>query len=219
MYDIHDHILLTGKPKELSRFGIEAIGVTMSDSYDFKLYEELKKKTEIKTFSVLEIHATTAGDVKKGVAKYRNKVDMIIVHAKDQKATRAAAEHKDVDAIAHAFLDQTSAREAARNSVAIEINLRDFLNLSGMRRAIWISKLNFNLELARKYKTPIVITTGAWDIYDLRSPKQILALAEVLGLTNAEAKRALFEEPRKILKRSQDKKKGKTIGKGVKIVK
>ena len=216
MYDIHNHILLTGDSKGLQRFGIEAIGVAMSDSYDFKLYGELREKSEIEAFSVLEIHASNAGQVKNGVAKYRDRVDMIIVHAKDQAATRAAAEHKGVDVIAHAFLDQISAREAGKNNVAIEVNLKDLLGLSGMRRAIWISKLNFNLELARKYKVPLVVTTGAWNTYDLRSPRQIQALAEVIGLNKAEAKRAIFGEPRAILKRSREK---KTAQKGVKIVK
>lgn len=203
MYDLHNHLLLKNNAKTLEYFKVKGAGVIFADSFDEKKFSELKKNSAIDLFSGVEIHAERKGDVKRGIDKFRKKVDLILVHAQDPRAMRTASENKKVDVIAHAFLDQTAAREARKNGVAVEINFRDFLGTYGMKRAIFLSKLSFNLNLARKYKIPVVLTTGAHSIYDMRSPNQITALAECIGLTPVEAKKGITEVPRKIVEKNK----------------
>jgi ribonuclease P/MRP protein subunit RPP1 len=164
MYDLHNHLLPKTSSEELERFKFKNFGVIFSskEKFDLKKFSELKKQSPFNLFSGIEIHASRSGEVKSRVDKYRKQVDFVMVHASDQRAIRAAAENKYVDVIAHAFIDQTAAREAGKNKVAIEINLKDILSIYRMKRAVLLSKIKFNLDLARKYKIPLILSTGAY---------------------------------------------------------
>lgn len=219
MYDLHNQTLLNNPALDLKRFGFRRAGVIFQNNYDPNEFKAIKEKSELELFSGVEITAERAGEVKKAAQKFRNQVDVIMVNAKDNRAMRAAAEDKNVDVISHAFVDQTAAREAAVHNVALEINLRDIISVYGMKRAVLISKIRFNLNLARKYKVPLLLTTGAKSQLDMRSPRQIMAVAECIGFTHDEAKAALTDIPKNILERRKAEKAGEILGKGVKRVK
>lgn len=223
MYDLHNHLLLKNSFEALQHFSLSGVGVTFSDSYDSKKFSELKQKAlqsnkNLDIVSCIELHASRSGELKNKIDKFSGMADVILVHAKEPNAVRAAAESSDVDIISHAFIDEVTAVEAAKNNVAIEINLRDILSMYSTKRAILLSKINFNLELARKHGIKIVISTGAQSLYDMRSPKQIIALAECIGFTHKEAKKAVFETPKKIVEGNRAKRMGKIIAEGVKIL-
>ena len=108
---------------------------------------------------------------------------------------------------------------SAANNVALEFDLADFLGVYGMKRATMVSKLQFNLELARKYKMPLILASGAQNVYGLRNATQIIAFAESLGFKHEEAKAAVLKTPFELVKRNREKRKGIEIEDGVKIVK
>ncbi|MFH1424162.1 MAG: RNase P subunit p30 family protein [archaeon] len=219
MYDLHNNLLLTNSECDLRRFGFRKAGVVFADKFEPEKFRALKENSELELFSAVKINSNNPGQMRKAVEKFRNQVDVILVHTKDNATMRAVAESNQVDVIAHAFVDQTSAREAAAHNVALEINLKDILAVYGMKRAVLLSKIRFNLNLARKYKTPMLLTTGASELKDMRSAKQIIALAECIGFTHDEAKRALNEVPAGIIEKSRAQKRGEEIMDGVRRVK
>jgi len=222
MYDLHNFILTRNEEqaKYLPQFGISGVSVIYENSFDFAAFKKLKERhLNLDLVSAVEVTANRKGEVKKAIDKFRNSVDLIIVNAQDNDAMRAAAENSSVDFISHAFVDQTSARECAENNVGLAFDVSDFLDAFGIRRATLISKLHFNLELARKYKIPILLVTGAQNVFGLRNPMQIIALAESFGFKHKEAVRAVMETPLEIVKRNRDKEKGIEVGDGVRIVK
>ncbi|MDP7282662.1 MAG: RNase P subunit p30 family protein [Candidatus Undinarchaeales archaeon] len=200
MYDIHNKTLLK-EDLDASRFSIKSLGVVFSNRFNPEEFAKIKSKTKANVFAAVELKPKSAGELKEQVKRNRKNVDVILVDATDVQIARAAAQMSDVDVISHAFVDQPTARDAAKNNVALEINLKDILQVYGMKRAILISKINFNLKLARKYKTPLVITTGAESIYDMRSPKQIMIFMEAIGFKHDEAKKAIFTTPKKIVEK------------------
>ncbi len=222
MYDLHNFILTRNEEHSnyLSRFGIKGISVIFENDFDFRRFKELKERyTNFDLISAVEITADKKGKIKKAIEKYRNNVDLLIVNAKDAESMRAASESSEIDFISHAFVDQTAARDCAANKVALEIDIADFLGVYGMKRAIMISKLQFNLDLARKYKIPLLIGSGAQSVYGLRNATQLIALAETLGFKHEEAQKAVLKTPFEIVKRNRDKRKGIEISEGVRIVK
>ncbi len=210
MYDLHNFIL-TRKEEHaqyFSQFGIRGVSVISENDFDFKKFRELKEKySNLDLVSTVEITAERKGEVKKAIDKFRNQVDLIVVNAKDTRAMRAASENSEIDFIVHAFVDQTAARDCAANNVALEFDIADFLGVYGMKRATLISKLQFNLDLARKYKIPIILASGAQNVYGLRNAMQIIAFAETLGFKHEEAKTAALRNPFQLVKRNRERSK------------
>ena len=222
MYDLHNFILTRSErdAQYLPQFGIKGVSVIFENNFDFAAFKKLRERyPEFDLVSAIEVTAERKGEVKKAIDKFRNNVDLIIVNAKDNNAMRAASERGEVDFISHAFVDQTSARGCAENNVGLAFDVVDFLEAFGIRRATLISKLHFNLELARKYKIPILLTTGAQNVFGLRNPTQIVALAEAFGFRHEEAVKAVMQTPLEIVKANRDKKQGIEIGEGVRLVK
>ncbi len=100
-------------------------------------------------------------------------------------------------------LNQVLAKAAAENGVAIGLTLRPLLNSRGSRRIRLLSDLRANLDLARKYEVSLVLSSDAMSCFDLRSPMEALALAEICGLEEDEAIDAMSTVPEKIISRNR----------------
>ncbi len=224
MYDIHNQILVKGDNLEfLKHFRLRGVGAIFKNSFNTKKFLEIKERLnkqypKLDVISGIEIHASKKSQIKKAIEEYRNRVEVILVDCKEPRAMRAASEMGEIDIISHAFVDQSAARECAKNNIALEINLKDLISVYGIKRANLISKIRFNLSLARKYKVPLILTTGADSIYDMRNQRQIIALAECIGFKHEEAKKALIDTPKRIIKTNREKISGKIIVEGVKRV-
>ncbi len=142
------------------------------------------------------------------IGKFRKSVDVLIVHGGSETINRAALENQRVDILNHPAFDKSSglnqvlAKAAAENDVAIGLTLRPILYSRGPRRVRLLSDLKANLDLARKYDVSIILSSGAMSCFDLRSPMETLALAEVCGLEENEALEAMTIVPERIISRS-----------------
>ena len=221
MYDLHNFIL-TRKEEQVpyfQKFGIRGASVVFENNFDFGKFRELRDRYKnLDLVSAVEVVAERKGEVKKAIDRFRNQVDLIIVNAQDARAMRAASEYTEVDFIARAFVDQTAARDCAKNNVALEFDIADFLGTYGMKRATLISKLQFNLGLARKYKIPVLLGSGAQNVYGLRNAMQLIAFAESLGFKHEEAKAAVLKTPIKIVRKNRERRKEIEVMEGVRIV-
>jgi len=143
------------------------------------------------------------------IGKFRSSMDVLIVHGGSEAVNRAALENPRVDILNHPAFDRSSglnqvlAKAAAENGVAIGITLRPLLHSRGSRRIRLLSDLKANLELARKYDVSLVLCSDAVSCFDLRSPMEMLALAEVCGLGEDEALEAISAVPEKIIARNR----------------
>jgi ribonuclease P/MRP protein subunit RPP1 len=139
------------------------------------------------------------------IGKFRKSVDVLIVHGGSETVNRAALENPRVDILNHPAFDRSSglnqvlAKAAAENGVAIGLTLRPILHSRGSRRIRMLSDLRANLALARKYDVSIVLSSDALSCFDLRSPMETLALAQICGLEEGEALEAISTVPEKIL--------------------
>jgi ribonuclease P/MRP protein subunit RPP1 len=142
------------------------------------------------------------------IGKYRQSVDVLIVHGGSETVNRAALENPRVDILNHPAFDKSSglnqvlAKAAAENGVAIGLTLRPLLHSRGSRRIRLLSDLRANLDLARKYDVSLVLSSDAVSCFDLRSPMETLALAEVCGLEEDEAIDSISTVPEKIISRN-----------------
>ncbi len=178
---------------------------------------------EIQILNGVEIHPKNSQDLKRKLQKFRKKADVLMVHGGDLKINRAACEDPRVDILCHPYrarrdsgVNHVLAKKAAENRVAVEFNLKYLFKTRFSHRYRVLSQFRDILKLQRKFKFPLIITSGAHSIYDLRSPFDVMALTRCFGMNKEEAYTALYETPRQIIEKNRLK--GRIIAEGVVLV-
>ncbi len=158
----------------------------------------------------VEIYAKNPEDLKKKVQKFRKKVDVIIVNGGNIKINRAACEDPRVDILVNPFktrrdsgINHVIAKKAAENEVAVEIGLNHIINTRLSLRAKMLSNFRQIIKLKHKFKFPLITTSNAHSIYNLRTPEDIITLLRCLGLTSQEAKNSLSQNPLQIYEKKK----------------
>ena len=179
------------------RYGYAGIAITNHD--EAVVPEPLESNT---VFTGVEIHAQSVVELKRKIKRYWGNVALVAVHGGDDKINRAAVENPKVDILAHpcgekgeSGLNHVLVRYAADNGVAIDFNMNALIRSRRGDRARVIGKMRDNLKLVRKYNAPMILTSHAHSIYDLRAPRELIALATLFGMTKEEATSALCDIP------------------------
>ncbi|MDY6964386.1 MAG: RNase P subunit p30 family protein [Halobacteriota archaeon] len=149
---------------------------------------------------------SSVSKLKDEIRRFRPKVTVLSVHGGDERINRMAVEDRRVDILCHPEevdgpgLNHVLARSATKNGVAIEFNIGEIIHNRGRSRSRILSFMAKNLKLARKYDVPMVLTSSANSIYDLRAPREMMALASLFGMTGEEALIALSLTPQQIIR-------------------
>ena len=77
--------------------------------------------------------------------------------------------------------------------------------------------MEHNIKLAKKFRAPIILCSGAVSHFELRSPQCLISMANQLGMELANAKNSISKVPEKILNQIKERKSGKWISPGVKV--
>ncbi len=138
-------------------------------------------------------------------AKRRNLNALLYVQGGDMRINRAAIEG-EVDALVSPWLgrkdpgfDHTLAGMASRRGVAVGFSLSPLLRSKPYERALTLRFMMKTWELVRKYRVPRFITSSAEDRWEVRSPRDLMALGVSLGMEVPEARASLNFYPKRIL--------------------
>jgi ribonuclease P/MRP protein subunit RPP1 len=196
--------------KEAERLGYSGIGLTRyfeDFNSDFlKQFDILKANSNIIIKKCVEIFCKHPEDLRKKVQKSRKKADILIIRGGDLKINRAACEDRRVDILSQPYrsrrdsgINHVLARKAAENSVAIEINLKTLLKTNLRYRYRVLSQFRHIIELQRKFKFPLIITSSATSKYDLITPPDITALSKCFQMSFEESFDAISKVPQQII--------------------
>ena len=76
---------------------------------------------------------------------------------------------------------------AKRKGTLVGLDVGMLLNATQVHRAQLLGRAVQNIALCKKYRVPVVIASFARQPWQMRSPHDLLALAELLGLTREQA--------------------------------
>ncbi len=168
--------------------------------------------------------ARNASELEK-LVNIRRKYDVLLVKGSDLELNRKAVETKEVNILTHpeynrkdSGFNHVMADLAAKNNVAIEVNFREILNSSKSTRANIIHSIKTNVELCKKYKTPVIICSGTVTHWQLKDPKILISMGCLMGLELKEAKKAITEIPENIIEMIKERQDKKWIRPGVKVI-
>jgi len=183
---------------------------------------EVSKKIGIEIFIGLE--ATTLEELKK-LINVRRYYDILLVRGMNLNLNRKAVQTKEVDVLTHpeynrkdSGLNHVMAKLAAKNQVAVEINFREILLSSKSTRSHIMHHIQKNVKLCKKYKTPIIISSGAVSHWQMKDPKVLMSMGCLLGLKLNEAKDALSKTPENMIKMIKKRQNKRWIRPGVKVI-
>ncbi|MDO5860771.1 MAG: RNase P subunit p30 family protein [Methanobrevibacter sp.] len=190
-----DNLILA---KQASRYGWEHINFSYNqkdflNALNFKkeLIQELEE--DISIDYTLEIKSNNINEIRKIANKFRNKSSCISVAGGDLKVNRASLENIKIDVLSRPYLrrydsgiNHVLSKEAVKNNVAIELCFKDVLKSYLAHRAKVIANFKDIYTLYRKYDFPLVLSSGAESIFDIKTTHDFIAFFKQTGLSDLE---------------------------------
>ena len=167
----------------------------------------------------IEIEEKNISNIKKLVAKFRRRVEVILVKSGDIKFNRQVVEIPEVDILSgtgrvEKEIDYVSAKIAKKNNVAIELGFKDLSFSHKTTRERRYSNYLDIAKIVKKSRAPFVLTSYAFSPWDLRSPNDLMSFGTTMGFGKPECKRAVSD---KIVKENRKRLSGKWIMPGVEL--
>jgi ribonuclease P/MRP protein subunit RPP1 len=183
---------------EAKRFGYSGIAVI---SPDINEPGTVNKPEKFSVYPGIEISCRPS-KLREEIRKYKEKAAVIIARGKDEEFTRAAIGTDGLDIILQPEkFNHVLAKMAGDNAIALGFNVGSIIRKRGEGRIRELKTMRTNLKHARKYGLHVVLTGECSSPCDLRSPREMAALAGLFGMEKKEAILAMSASPLAILKR------------------
>lgn len=141
----------------------------------------------------LEIKSTNINEIRKQANNFRSRASCITVRGGDLKVNRAVLENIKIDVLSRPYLNRNDsglnhvlAKEAVKNNVAIELCFKDLLKTYLAPRAKVISNFRDIYTLYRKFKFPLILSSKAESIFDIRTIQDFISVFKQTGLSDDE---------------------------------
>mgnify|MGYP000861592462 CR=1 FL=1 len=138
-------------------------------------------------------------DESKNVKKIIRKadgLDIIIFKSRDSKENREVLKIKGITLISNPDnLDSVCFDLAKENSIGFEINLQDFIINQRYKRVKTLETYRELIKAYKKFLFPIVLTSGARNPNEVKTPLTIVSFGCILGMDIREAKGSITTVP------------------------
>lgn len=174
----------------------------------------------------IDLTPRTPRELLRLLRRSRRRFEVVSVVCGSKAVARQAAKDRRVDLLAFSaanlhrrFFDQAEAELASKALSSFEIDITPLLEQTGLQRVRLISRLRQEAQIARKFDVPIIISSGASEPYQLRSPRDCAALASLFDLDVQLSLDALSENALALVERNRRKLSPGYMAPGVRIVK
>lgn len=122
---------------------------------------------------------------------------LVVVNAGNNGFNRAIIQIKGVHVIRHLHkteknsFDHIIARMSAENNVAIDIDLRPIVMSRGVWRQKTIQRYKDIIGLCERFEFPLTLSSNARSVVELKSVREMVNLASLVGITEPDAREAL----------------------------
>jgi ribonuclease P/MRP protein subunit RPP1 len=208
----------TNSPKDIvktaEKLGYTAIAICdeFKDNTTLNLMlEDMKTiETDLEIIKGVTINPTSVPELKDTLSKVREKVQLIVVHGGNYLTNRAACEDSRVDILMHPELgrldnglDEACINAAIKNNVAFGISFYPILKTYRKQRSGLMQNISTNLKLLQEMGAKIVICSGAHSTWEMRAPRQLVAVVETMDLELSKGFKAMTETPLAIIEKNK----------------
>jgi len=173
----------------------------------------------------VDLTPKTSRDLLNQLRHFRRRFEVVAVTCLSKAVARQAAKDRRVDLLSFPadprkrFFDTAEGELASKALAALEIDMASILSFQGFSRVHLLSRLRWEVEIAKRFKVPLVISSGADNEYLLRAPHDFAALASLFDLPLSSALNSLSEGPQSIVERNRLKLSPGYVAPGVRVIK
>jgi ribonuclease P/MRP protein subunit RPP1 len=169
----------------------------------------------------VEVRASDPSRASGFVGNHRSRREVVVVHGGEPAINRFAVEQPAVDVLAHPTagdgeVNHVLAKEAKRNGVRLELSLRPVLTGGECDRVAAIRDLRALATLVDEYEAPFVVSADPRSHLDLRSPRELAALGQTVGLGEDRVREGLREWGR-LAARNRERRSEEFVKPGVRL--
>jgi ribonuclease P/MRP protein subunit RPP1 len=152
-------------------------------------------------YSAVEVSGKPS-KLKDEIKKYKDTSDILIARGKDEEVARAALEAERLDMLLQPVkFNNVLGKLASDNSIALGFNIGSIIHTRGDDRIMELRIMRTNLKYARKYELQMILTCEPYSPYDFRSPREVVALGGLFGMSPKEAVDAMSAVPVDIIRK------------------
>ncbi len=226
---LEDHAQTRMLIKKSAELGYKALGISFPLTIDQKEIEMVKGFCEdvgVDLVTRIDLKTRTSAEMLKNLRSLRRRFEVVAVQCHSKTIARQAAKDRRVDLLSFpfagmggCFFDNAAAELASKALSFLEIDMAPLLYLSGLQRSHFLTALRKEVSTARRFKVPIVLSSGVSDVSLLRKAEDYASLAYLFNLDLHEARQAFSDNPRVIIERNRRKLSRDYVAPGIYIVK
>lgn len=214
--------------RKSSELGYHLVGVSLPPDLKRDEISQLQKicrdsKTDLVTRA--NFVPKTRRELLSCLRHYRRKFEVISVACTSKAVARQAAKDRRVDLLSfpstdprRRFFDEAEAELASKALSSLEIDMALLLSSKGFSRIRLLSCLRREVAVAKRFRVPVVISSGATNEHLIRAPHDCASLAYLFNMPLSLALRALSENPLVMVERNRGKLSPDYVAQGVRIV-
>lgn len=187
-------------------------------------FNQLNESTTLDLYHGIVIDESNPQLLRKEVQRNHGKVDLIMANGGDEKINRTICETPQIDIINSPYLHKRNSginhilsKLLVENNISVNINVVDILKHRGYIRSKTLNQINQLLMLQRKYSFRTIFSSGSSSFYDVRSPKSMILLSQLMDMDMDYAKKCITQNPDEIIENITIHK--ESIVEGVRIIK
>jgi ribonuclease P/MRP protein subunit RPP1 len=175
--------------------------------------------------SRVDLRPRTREQLTSQLRKLRRRFEVVCVSCGNKEVARQAAKDRRVDLLNfpsidyhERFFDRAEAELACKSSAALEVDMKPLFLLEGPARVRLLSTFRREVAIAREFRVPFVVSSGAASEMLLRKPREMAALASLLGLGETSALDAVSGNPVAIVRRNREKLSARFVAPGIRVI-
>jgi ribonuclease P/MRP protein subunit RPP1 len=214
---------------ETARLGFRAVALATTRAEgpqtQRSVFEEDLSTRGVEAVRRLNLQPSTPEELLKDLRVHRRNFEVVSVTCETDSLARLAARDSRVDLLRFPLsprlqlFGEVEAELASGSNAALEVDMASVVGVEEYALPRVLRELRRRLRLAERFKVPVVVSSGAADVYGLRSPRDMAAFLRVLGLPPQAALKAVSRNPAAIIQRNREKLDSSFVGVGVRLVK
>ncbi len=224
-----DHALFVRLASKASELGYKLIAAQLPSETKPEEIQQLKKACAdlgLDFASRVDIRPRSQNELLSTLRRVRRRFEIVCVLSETKEVARQAAKDQRVDLLNFPFMDyrrrffdRAEAELASGGTAGLEIDTKPILTYEGPSRIRFLYCLRREIAVAREYKLPIVISSGASDPSLQRRPREVAMIASLFGLMGDAALDVVSENATAIVQKNRAKLKAGFVAPGIRVLK
>lgn len=232
--DLHVKVTNEGSPPDLlikmaKHLGFSLVALSSEDPHKLKDLEaarDIGKSLGVDVALRLDLKPSNPSELKTYLRKLRRSIEIIGVYCHNTAVARTAARDRRVDITfynpenALSILDEGQVSLLVESGHYVEVNFADLLHVSFDKQAKVLWNYSLMFKRVKRKGIPLIISSGATNIIDMRAPRELSALAFLL-LDEGDGKSArdmVSTIPMRLVQTNREKLSPSFVQPGVKVV-